>query len=121
MPSNQPDFGDLLRQAQQMQQQLVEAQAAAAEQLVEGHAGGGVVRVAVTGAMEFQSVHIDPSAVDPADVEMLEDLVLAALHDAVARVQELNQEALGGFGNTLGALGGDPEALGGLGGLVGPE
>jgi DNA-binding YbaB/EbfC family protein len=119
--SNQPDFGDLLRQAQQMQQQLVEAQAAAAEQVVEGHSGGGVVTVAVTGAMEFQAVHIDASAVDPADVEMLEDLVLAALHDAVARVQELNQEALGGLGNVLGGLGGDPEALGGLGGLVGPE
>jgi len=116
--SNQPDFGDLLRQAQQMQQQLAEAQAAAAEEVVEGHSGGGVVSVAVTGAMEFQAVHIDPAAVDPADVGMLEDLVLAALHDAVSRVQELNQEALGGLGSALGALGGDPGALGGL---VGPE
>ena len=118
MPADQPDFGDLLRQAQQMQQQLAEAQAAAAEQVVEGHAGGGVVKVTVTGDLEFLSVHIDPAAVDPADVGMLEDLVLAALHDAVARVQELNQEALGGLGGALG-LGG-PAAPGSLGGLLGP-
>ena len=112
----QPDFGELLRQAQQMQQQLAEAQAAAADQIVEGQSGGGVVKVAVTGDMEFLSVHIDPHAVDPGDVGMLEDLLLAALHDAVAGVQKLNQEALGGLGSALG-LGADP---GSLGGLLGP-
>ena len=96
------DMSALLQQAQQMQEQLMQAQAAAAEQVVQGQAGGGVVAVEVTGGMEFQKVTIDPKAVDPADVEMLEDLVLAAIRDAVAGVQELNQQALGGLGGLLG-------------------
>jgi DNA-binding YbaB/EbfC family protein len=99
----QPDIADLLKQAQKMQQQLAEAQAAAAETVVEGVSGGGVVKVAVTGDMEFRSVTIDPAAVDPDDVEMLEDLVLAALHDAVAKVRELSARAMGGI--DLGGLG----------------
>ena len=97
------DLGALLEQAQQMQQQLMDAQAAA-DQVVEGHAGGGVVKVTVTGAMEFHSVTIDPDAVDPSDVTMLEDLVLAAIHDAVNQVQALQQQSLGGFGGALGGL-----------------
>jgi DNA-binding YbaB/EbfC family protein len=103
----QPNMNDLLKQAQKMQEQLMEAQAAAAEQVVEGQAGGGVVKVTVSGGMEFQSVHIDPDAVDPEDVSMLEDLVLAAIHDAVSKVNELSQQAMGGLD------------MGGLGGLLG--
>lgn len=110
MSSEMPDMGELLKQAQAMQQQLMEAQAQAASQVVEGQAGGGVVKVAVTGGMEFKSVKIDPSAVDPDDVDMLEDLVLAAIHDAVGKVNALNQQALGGLGGMLG---------GGLGDLLG--
>jgi DNA-binding YbaB/EbfC family protein len=98
------DFGNLLAQAQNMQQQLLEAQAAIAEQVVEGQAGGGVVRVRVTGGFDFHDVTIDPAAVDPSDVEMLQDLVLAAIHDAVAKVNDLNAEAMGGFGGALGGL-----------------
>ena len=101
------DLGGLLEQAQQMQQQLMDAQAALADEVVEGHAGGGVVKVTVTGGMEFRSVKIDKSAVDPDDVEMLEDLILAALHDASHKVQELTQQGMGQLG------------LGGLGGLLG--
>jgi nucleoid-associated protein EbfC len=100
----QPDMSDLLKQAQKMQEQLMDAQAAAAKQVVEGQAGGGVVKVTVTGGMEFMSVSIDPAAVDPADVSMLEDLVLAAIHDAVAKVNDLSQQAVGGL--DLGGLGG---------------
>ena len=85
----------------------MEAQATAAEQVVEGQAGGGAVKIRVTGGMEFMSVSIDPAAVDPADVSMLEDLVLAAIHDAVAKVNEISQQAVGGLD------------LGGLGGLFG--
>ena len=96
-----PDLSQLLEQAQAMQQQLMEAQAAAAEQVVEGVSGGGVVKVSVTGGMDFQSVTIDPQAVDPDDVEMLQDLVLAAVRDAVAKVGELNAEALGDLGGLL--------------------
>jgi hypothetical protein len=101
------DLGGLLEQAQQMQQQLMDAQAALADEVVEGHAGGGVVKVTVTGGMEFRTVKIDKSVVDPDDVEMLEDLVLAALHDAAHKVQELTQQGMGQLG------------LGGLGGLLG--
>jgi DNA-binding YbaB/EbfC family protein len=91
------DFGALLEQAQQMQAQLMEAQARAAEQVHEGVAGGGAVHVTVTGGMEFLSVKIRKDAVDPDDVEMLEDLVLAALHDAVRKINESQQASLGGL------------------------
>ena len=101
------DIGGLFEKAQAMQQQLVEAQAQAAETVVEGQAGGGMVKVRMTGGMELQSVSIDPQVVDPDDVAMLEDLVLAAVHDAVARAKEATQaaarDALGGL--DLGGLG----------------
>ncbi len=109
-----PDMGGLLSQVQQMQEQLMSAQQQAAAQVVEGQAGGGAVKVQMTGGFEFRKVTIDPAAVDPNDVGMLEDLVLAALHDAVGRVNELNQRALGG----LGSLGGLGDLLGG-GGAIG--
>jgi DNA-binding YbaB/EbfC family protein len=96
------DLGSLMEQAGQMQQQMAEAQAAAAGTILEGAAGGGAVKVTVTGTGEFRSVHIDPGAVDPDDVAMLEDLVLAALHDATARIQELQAGAMGGLGDLLG-------------------
>jgi DNA-binding YbaB/EbfC family protein len=105
-----PDLGALLQQAQQMQQQLLAAQAQAAEQVHEGTSGGGAVRIEVTGGMEFRSVTIRPDAVDPDDVDMLQDLVLAAINDAVAKVNAAQQDALGGIGGALG---------GGLGGLLG--
>lgn len=103
-----PDLQGLLAQAQQMQEQLLAAQAEAAQRVFTGHAGGGVVAVELTGALEVRSVRIKPEVVDPADVEMLEDLVLAAFRDAVAQVQEGQQESLGGIGG-----------IGGLGGLLG--
>ena len=109
--SDIPDMNELLNQAMQMQQQLVAAQEAAAAQTVVGASGGGVVRVEVTGAMQFTAVHIDPSVVDPGDIEMLEDLVLAAIHDAATKVAALTHDAMGSIG--LGSLGG------GLGGLLG--
>ena len=107
MSSEQFDMGGLLQQAQAMQEQLLAAQAQAAEQVVEGQSGGGAVKVRVTGGLDFQAVTIDPSAVDPDDVGMLEDLVLAAVNDAVAKAQEASQaatsQALGGL--DLGGLG----------------
>ncbi len=103
----QPNMNDLLKQAQKMQEQLQEARAAAESQEVEGQSGGGVVKVRVTGAMDFTGVSIDPSAVDPDDVGMLEDLVLAAIRDAVAKAGALSEQAMGGVD------------LGGLGGLLG--
>jgi nucleoid-associated protein EbfC len=96
------DLGSLMEQATQMQQQMAEAQAAAATTVLEGVSGGGAVRVTVTGMGEFQSIHIDPGAVDPDDVAMLEDLVLAALRDATARIQELQSGAMPDLGGLMG-------------------
>jgi DNA-binding YbaB/EbfC family protein len=103
MPEGMPDLGGLLGQMQEMQQQLVAAQQEAADQIVEGHAGGGMVKVQATGGLDFLSVVIDPKVVDPDDIEMLQDLVLAAVRDAVARANELNRQALGGFGDLFGS------------------
>ena len=96
------DLGNLMEQATQMQRQMAAAQEEAAGTLLEGVAGGGAVRITVTGTGEHQSVSIDPAAVDPADVAMLEDLVLAALRDAAAQVEELRSQSMGGLGDLLG-------------------
>jgi DNA-binding YbaB/EbfC family protein len=99
------DLGSLVQQAAQMQAQMASAQEEAAATVLEGVSGGGAVRVEVTGIGEFRSVHIEPAAVDPADVEMLEDLVLAALHDAAAKMEQLRAESMGGFGDVFGSDG----------------
>ncbi len=100
------DFGALMEQAGQVQAQLMAAQEQAASTVVEGVAGGGAVRVSVTGGFDFQSVTIAPEAVDPDDVEMLQDLILAALRDAVDEIQGLTQPPdLGGL-DLGGLLGG---------------
>ena len=116
MSDQQPfDMNALLQQAQQMGEQLMAQQQEAAATVYEGQAGGGVVKIAVTGAFEFQSVTIDPAAVDPDDVEMLQDLVLAALNDAVSQIGEET-----GGGMDLGGLDlGDMLGGGGLDGLLG--
>lgn len=102
-----PDMGSLFAQAQQMAERLMEEKAEADDTVLEGEAGGGAVKVEVTGGYEFLSISIKPEAVDPDDVEMLEDLVLAALNNAMAEVADLHAEGLGGmdlggFGNLLG-------------------
>lgn len=100
------DFSSLLDSAQQM----MAAQQEAAEQEVVGTSGGGKVTVTVTGGGEFRRVTIAPEVVDPTDVALLEDLILAALHDAMAQVNEAQASLLGGL---------DLGGLGGLGGLLG--
>jgi nucleoid-associated protein EbfC len=110
-------------------QEALAAQAEAVNQSVEGSAGGGVVKVRMSGGGEVTGLEIDPDVVDPDEVEMLQDLVLAALRDASRKVTELQQQALealgqidlGALGGSLGGLlGGDPTSPGGLGGLTGP-
>lgn len=120
------DMEALLRSAQQMGEQMMAAQAEASATVHEGHAGGGAVKVTVTGGLEFKSVSIDPSVVDPDDVEMLEDLVLAAIRDAIDQISgDVESSGLGGLdvgGLDIGALTGgmDLSALmGGLGGMPG--
>jgi nucleoid-associated protein EbfC len=105
------DMNALLQQAMNMQSQLAHAQAEAAEKVVQGTAGGGMVTVSMTGAGEVTEIRIDPGVVDPSDVSMLEDLLLAAIHDAAHKVAGLQQQAMGGLGDLLGG--------GGLGGLMG--
>lgn len=83
-------------------QKLMAAQAEAADREVEGVAGGGVVRIRTTGTGQALQVTIAPEVVDPSDVAMLEDLVLAALHDVNARLLEIQREALGPLGDILG-------------------
>ncbi|MEZ5177118.1 MAG: YbaB/EbfC family nucleoid-associated protein [Acidimicrobiales bacterium] len=95
------DFGALMEQAAALQSQMLAAQEQVAETLIEGVSGGGVVRISVTGGLDFQSVSIDASAVDPADVDMLQDLVLAALRHAVEQINDLQS----GGGLDLGGLG----------------
>ena len=95
----------LMKQAQKMQQQLVEAQAKLAQTEVVGTAGGGLVTATVTGSGDVLSIRIDPKAVDPDDVESLEDLVVAAIRDAATNAAELQQSAMGPLAGGLGGLG----------------
>lgn len=88
----------LMKQAQQMQEQM---QRTMAELRVEGTAGGGMVTATMAGSKELVSLTIDPEAVDPADVEMLQDLVVAAVNEAGRKVDEAMQSQLGGMGGGM--------------------
>lgn len=105
----QPDMQLLMKQAQKMQEQLAAAQAELAAAEVTGTAGGGLVSATVTGVGELLAITIDPQAVDPEDVETLQDLVVAAVRDANHSVAELASEKMGpvtdGLGGGLGGLG----------------
>jgi DNA-binding YbaB/EbfC family protein len=92
-----PDMRQLLQQAQQMQQQLAEAQERLATEEFEGSAGGGMVTAVVTGASRVVSVSINPDVIDPDDSEMLEDLVVAAVNAAA----EATEDSLGGLGGGM--------------------
>jgi DNA-binding YbaB/EbfC family protein len=94
----------LMRQAQEMQQQLALAQAELAERRFEGSAGGGLVTAVVTGGPELVEIRISPEVVDPEDVEMLEDLVLVAVRQAMEAAVAATNETLGGVTGGLGGL-----------------
>jgi len=95
MQPGTPDLGLIVRQAQQMQQNIMRAQAELAEAEVTGSAGGGLVQAIVTGSGELLDIVIDPSVVDPADVETLADLVVAAIRDANREARELSERTMG--------------------------
>jgi DNA-binding YbaB/EbfC family protein len=95
-----------MKQAQKMQQQMEAAQAELAEAELTGTAGGGLVTVTIRGTGEVTAVRIDPKAIDPDDVETLEDLVLAALHNATEAVRELTEQKMGPLSSGLGGMGG---------------
>nr|WP_321503599.1 YbaB/EbfC family nucleoid-associated protein [uncultured Dethiosulfovibrio sp.] len=99
-------INNIMKQAQKMQAQMEQIQASLADERVEGNAGGGMVKAVANGQGELISVRISPEVVDPKDVEMLEDLVLAAVGDAIRKGQELAQNKMG-------------QVTGGLGGALG--
>jgi DNA-binding YbaB/EbfC family protein len=101
-PGETPDMSALLAQAQQMQQQLMEAQQQLAAAEVVGQAGGGLVQVTMKGSGEVVSVSIDPKVVDPSDVETLQDLIVGAYTDASTQVTALAQSRLGPLAGGLG-------------------
>jgi DNA-binding YbaB/EbfC family protein len=95
----------LMKQAQKMQQQLEAAQAELAETEVQGSAGGGVVTATVTGGGDLVALAIAPEAVDPDDIETLQDLVVAAVRDAKHTAEQLAAEKMGPLTGGLGGLG----------------
>lgn len=101
----QPNLQQLMKQAQKMQQQLAAAQAELAETTVTGTSGGGLVTVTMSGTGDLESVKIDAKAVDPDDVETLEDLVVAAFHNANEARNELAEQTMGPLAGGLGGLG----------------
>ncbi|HEX5820469.1 MAG TPA: YbaB/EbfC family nucleoid-associated protein [Solirubrobacterales bacterium] len=105
-----PNMNQLLKQAQQMQAEMAKAQEQLKSEIVEASAGGGMVKVTMTGDMQLREITISPEAVDPEDVDMLQDMVAAAVNEALRSAQELAANRMGG----IAGLGG-----GGMPGLPG--
>ena len=105
----QPNMNQMMKQVQEMQAEMVKAQEEAQRQEVEASAGGGMVTVRVNGALEVLEIKIDPDAVDPDDVEMLQDMVQAATNEALRSAQEMvsnrMSQVTGGLESALGGLG----------------
>jgi nucleoid-associated protein EbfC len=109
--AGQPNMNAMLKQVQKMQADMVKAQEELKNEVVEASAGGGMVTVKVSGDLEIREVRIDPEAVDPEDVELLQDMVLAAVNEAVRSAQELAATKMNAAAGGLAGPGG----LGGLG------
>ena len=100
------DMSKLLQQVGEMQQQMQEAQTQLANETVEASAGGGMVTVTANGAGEIKAIKIDPKAIDPDDPELLGDMILAAVNEALRSAQSVAESKLGGLaGGALGGLG----------------
>lgn len=98
-------MGGMAQQLQKLQQEMVATQEALGDEVVEVTAGGGAITVAITGQQQIQSITIDPEVVDPDDVEMLQDLIVAAVNEAIEKSQNLAAERLGGVTGGLGLPG----------------
>jgi DNA-binding YbaB/EbfC family protein len=107
----QPNMQKMLKQVQRMQADMMAAQERLKDEVVEATAGGGMVTVKISGDLDVKSIAIDPEAVDPEDVDMLQDTILVAVNEAIRAAQEMAERRLG---NVTGGLGG-PGGLGGLG------
>jgi hypothetical protein len=91
------DMGKMMKQVQQMQKQMEKAQEELAGEEVQASSGGGMVNVTVTGDLNIKSIKLDPEAIDPEDPEMLEDLILAAVNEAMRSAQEMASKKMGGL------------------------
>ena len=100
-----PDMNKMLQQVQQMQAQMAQAQEELAKEMVEASAGGGMVTVKATGALEITEIKIAPEAIDPDDPELLADMVLAAVNEALRSAQSLAESKLGSAMGGLKGLG----------------
>jgi len=107
----QPNMQKMLKQVQRMQADMMAAQERLKDEVVEATAGGGMVTVKISGDLDVKSIAIDPEAVDPEDVDMLQDTILVAVNEAIRSAQEMAERRLG---SVTGGLGG-PGGLGGLG------
>ena len=101
----QPNLNQMMKQVQQMQAEMMKAQEALKSEVVEASAGGGMVTVKITGDLQLREIRIDPDAVDPEDVELLQDMILAATNEAIRSAQELAANRMGGLTGGLGDLG----------------
>ena len=99
------DVNALMKQAQQMQQQMLEAPESLKDAVVEASAGGGMVKVKMGGDMTLREISIDPEAIDPEEAEMLADMVQAAVNEALRAAQELAGSKMGGITGGMGGLG----------------
>ena len=106
-----PNLNQLLKQAQQMQAEMAKAQEQLKEETVEASAGGGMVKVTMTGDMQLREITISPEAIDPDDAELLQDMVTAAVNEALRSAQELAANRMGGI---TGGLGGGLPGLPGM-------
>ena len=100
-----PNMNQLLKQAQQMQAEMAKAQEQLKEEIVEASAGGGTVKVTMTGDLQLREIKIDPAAIDPEEPELLEDMVTAAVNEALRSAQELASSRLGGIAGMPGLPG----------------
>lgn len=100
-----PDMNKMMKQVQKMQADMARIQDELGEATVEASAGGGAVKVVMTGDLRVESVSLDPSAVDPEDVEMLQDLVAAAVNEALRSAQELASEKMSSVTGGIGGMG----------------
>jgi DNA-binding YbaB/EbfC family protein len=103
----QPNMNQMMKQVQKMQADMMKAQEALANETVQSSAGGGMVTVTITGDLNVKSITIDPEAIDPEDPELLADMVLAAVNEAIRQAQELAANKMGGLtgGLDLGSMG----------------
>jgi nucleoid-associated protein EbfC len=106
------DMNAMLKQVQQMQAEMMEAQEKLKDEIVEASAGGGTVKVKMSGDLELKEVTIDPEALDPDDADVLADMVMAAVNEALRAAQERANEKMGGIAGGLGGPGGPGGGMG---------